>query len=434
MRLHRPELCKPNAFASRNVDDVAPFLSDAELITSPLFLLREKDDMDILINGAGIAGLTLAYWLARYGFRPTLIELAPNLRTGGYIIDFWGAGYEVADMMGLVPELKSEGYSVQEVKLVDSRGRRVGGFNADVFARATAGRFVSLPRGVLAESLHRKIAGKVATVFGDEIIGLRPQPRGTRVWFQHGSPRNFDLVIGAGGLHSNVRALCFGQDANYTQYLGYKVAAFEADYPIREELTYVGYATPGQQVARFSLRNGSTLFLLVMADGSQLVPPDADAQRSYVHGRFDRAGWECPAIMAAMDSSPHIYFDNVSQICMRQWSRDRIALVGDAAACPSLLAGEGASLAMAEAYVLAGELYAAQGKYRTAFERYEAALRPLIERKQKAARRFATAFAPRTTLGIKLRNLVTRAMGVPLVADLALGQSVRDDFELPAYA
>jgi 2-polyprenyl-6-methoxyphenol hydroxylase-like FAD-dependent oxidoreductase len=389
--------------------------------------------MDVLINGAGIAGLTLAHWLERYGFRPTLVELAPSLRTGGYIIDFWGPGYDVAELMGLLPELKSKGYGVQEVRLVDSRGGRVGGFDADIFARA-AGRFVSLPRGALAESLYGKIAGNVAILFGDEIIGLRPQPRGVRVWFQRGSPRNFDLVIGAGGLHSKVRALCFGLDANYVRYLGYKVAAFEADYPIRDDLTYVGYATPGQQVARFSLWNGSTLFLLVMADRSQLVPQDPGEQRDYLHARFDAAGWECAAIMAAMDSSPHIYFDNVSQVCMHQWSKDRIALVGDAAACPSLLAGEGASLAMAEAYVLAGELRDAHGNYREAYERYEAALRPLIERKQHAARRFATAFAPRTTLGIKLRNLVTRAMGLPFVADLALGQSVRDDFKLPAYA
>lgn len=390
--------------------------------------------MSILISGAGIAGPTLAYWLSHYGFRPTLVESAPHLRTGGYIIDFWGVGFDVADKMGLAPQLKSDGYSVEEVRLVGGDGHRIGGFNAKIFARAAGGRYTSLPRGALAEALFRALPDSVETLFGDELTGLSSDTRGVTAAFKHSGTRTFDLVIGAGGLHSKVRSLAFGAETRFTRYLGYKVAAFEApDYPHRDELVYVAHATPGRQAARFSLKGGGTLVLLVMADDRIGVPETDDERRVYLRDRFEDGGWECREMMEAMDACSNVYFDNASQIHAPSWSKDRIALVGDAAACPSLLAGEGAGLAMAEAYVLAGELHRAGGDHFVAFQRYEQLLRPFLERKQKAARRFAASFAPRTAFGIALRNMVTRMMSVPWIADVALGSSVRDDFELPAY-
>lgn len=390
--------------------------------------------MNILINGAGIAGPTLAYWLARFGFRPTLLEVAPQLRTGGYIIDFWGLGYDVAEKMGLIPGLQAQGYLLEEVRLVDAHGRKTGGFNAKTFARAANNRYTTLPRSALSSALYQAAADSTETIFGDELTALDMTSTGVRASFRRTPARNFDLVIGAGGLHSRVRSLAFKKQLDVTRYLGYKVAAFEiANYPHRDELVYVAHAAPGRQAARFSLKDGGTLVLLVAADADDAVPiSDAD-KRLYLHRRFDDMGWECPEIMAAMDSAETLYFDNASQVHAPAWSNDRIALVGDAAACPSLLAGEGAGLAMAEAYVLAGELHRAGGDHHSAFRRYEEMLRPFLEQKQNAARRFASSFAPKTAFGIALRNWVTRAMSLPLVADMALGASVRDDFLLPAY-
>jgi len=126
--------------------------------------------MRVLISGAGIAGPTLAYWLAHYGMEPTIVEVAPRLRTGGYMIDFWGMGFEIADRMGLLPELRSKGYLVESVKVVDRMGRRVAHFPTDGLARITQGRFISLPRGDLAASIFGKIEGKVETIFGDSIF------------------------------------------------------------------------------------------------------------------------------------------------------------------------------------------------------------------------------------------------------------------------
>lgn len=125
--------------------------------------------MRILISGSGIAGPTLAYWLVQYGFEPTLIERAPQLRTGGYIVDFWGAGFDVADKMGLIPEIKQKGYDVKEVRIVDSSGKRIGGFPVNVFTQMTQGRYTSIARGDLAELIFNKIDGKIETIFGDSI-------------------------------------------------------------------------------------------------------------------------------------------------------------------------------------------------------------------------------------------------------------------------
>jgi 2-polyprenyl-6-methoxyphenol hydroxylase-like FAD-dependent oxidoreductase len=331
-----------------------------------------------------------------------------------------------------VPRLNAIGYFVKEVRFVGADGRRAGGFGVDVFTRATRGRFVSLARGELSQAIASTIAAE--TIFGDSIDTIAPHGAGVRVAFKRAAPRDFDLVIGADGLHSNVRRLAFGPQAGFETYLGYKVAAFEiAGYRPRDEDVYVSYSEPGKQVARFALRGDRTLFLFVFRDASPDLPHDEPARKAALRREFGGGDWETSEILAALDACDALYFDRVSQIRMPAWSKDRVALIGDAAYCPSLLAGEGSALAMVGAYVLAGELKRANGDHGAAFARYEKHLSGLIARKQKAAVAFAASFAPRTRFGIALRNLVTRAFGLPFVTDLVLGASLRDDIDLPDY-
>jgi 2-polyprenyl-6-methoxyphenol hydroxylase-like FAD-dependent oxidoreductase len=391
----------------------------------------------VLISGAGIGGPTLAYWLERYGFDVTLVELAPQPRMGGYVIDFWGLGYDVAERMGLVPALARTGYQIKELRFVDERGRRTGGFGVDIFRRLAGGRYVSLPRSVLARLIYETIASRCAFVFGDSITGLSQTEDGVDVSFAHAPSRRFDLVIGADGLHSAVRRLAFGKEERFEKYLGYAVAAFEVEgYRPRDEDVYVSYSLPGKQAARFAMRNDKTLFLFVFsADRPPSAGPhDTQAHKAVLRAEFDAAGWECPEILAAMDQSGELYFDRVSQIRMPGWSRGRVALLGDAAFAPSLLAGQGAALAMAAAYMLAGELANADARHAPAFARYEQLLRQFMLQKQKSAEQFAGSFAPKTSLGIFVRNQVTKLFRIPVVADLFLGRGLLDRLELPDYS
>lgn len=392
--------------------------------------------MRIIVNGVGVAGPTLAYWLRKAGHDVLLVEAAPHLRSGGYVIDFWGVGYDIAEKMGLLPRIQEQGYAVQEVRSVDRKGRTCGGFPVAVFRRLLGDRFTSLRRSDLAAIIYDALDGQVETIFGDSIAGIEETGTTVRVSFDRSSPREADLVVGADGLHSRVRRLAFGAEADFEVGLGYYVAAFEAQgYRPRDELVYVSHSAPGRQVSRFSMRDDKTLFLFVFSNHYAKVPyPTTDAERSAVLANvFSGMGWECPRILAAAQHASEIYFDRVSQVRMSRWSNGRIALVGDSAACVSLLAGEGTGLAMAEAYVLAGELRDAGGDQALAFTRYEARMMAFLRRKQAAAAKFASSFAPKTSTGIAFRDLVTKLMQLPWIADYVIGRELRDDVELPEY-
>ena len=392
--------------------------------------------MRIAINGAGIAGPTLAYWLQKSGHEVLLIEKSPQLRSGGYVIDFWGVGYDIAEKMGLIPRIRELGYQVREVRFVDRHGRKSGGFAVDVFRRMTNDRFTSLRRSDLAATIYGAIDGKVESIFGDSVASIKDEGDRVCVSFEHAAPREVDLVIGADGLHSRVRQLAFGPEAGFEVSLGYHVAAFEVNgYRPRDELVYVSHGVAGRQISRFSMRDDTTLFLFVFRDEyvTSQSPSSEQERKSVLANVFADVGWECPRILAAMEEAGGVYFDRVSQIRMDRWTKGRTALIGDAAACVSLLAGEGTGLAMAEAYVLAGELRDCGGDHSAAFARYQERMMPFLKRKQESAAKFASSFAPKTAFGITFRNLVTRLLQVPFFADVFIGRDLRDDITLPNY-
>ena len=387
-----------------------------------------------MISGAGIAGPTLAYWLKAGGFEPTLIEHAPRLRTGGYVIDFWGLGYDIAERMALGPEINNVGYHVREVRVVDGRGRRVAGFGTSVFRDLTNGRFVTIGRSDLSRLIFERVCDTCEVIFGEEIVGLDEQEQYVKVRFKKGRERAFDLVVGADGLHSQVRNIVFGAPAPFEKSLGYAVAAFETDgYRPRDEDVYVMYGRPGRLLGRFTLHNDRTLFLFLFAVDTDVLPDTLDQQKALLRRLYDDGAWECPRILEALERCRDLYFNSVGQVHLPRWSRGRIALVGDAAFCVSLLAGQGSALAMTAAYVLAGELTKADGGHEEAFSRYEMHLRAYIETKQSGATRFGRALAPKTGWGLWFRNQVMNAMAIPGIARLAVGREIIDTLGLPEY-
>jgi 2-polyprenyl-6-methoxyphenol hydroxylase-like FAD-dependent oxidoreductase len=391
----------------------------------------------VLISGAGIAGPTLAYWLLKRGFEPVLLERASHFRHGGYMIDFWGVGFEVADRMQLIPRLRDVGYLIDRVKFVDERGRTRSVFRAEMLRRTLSNRFFSLPRGDLAKAIFETLSEKMEIIFGDTVTAIREDAAGVDVQFEHGQSRRFDLVAGCDGLHSAVREVAWGTEKQFEKYLGYYCASFiTTNYPHREERTYTSYAEPGRSISRYALRGGRTAFLFIFAREQSLKEnPELTGAKELLRERFEHDRWiEVPEILQRLEKCQDLYFDSVSHVRMPAWSTGRIVLVGDAAYCPSLLSGEGAGFALAGAYLLAEELQRANGDYAVAYRAYEQIFRPLIERKQQSARQFATSFAPKTRLGLFVRDLVLRLTAFSPVSDWLMRRFVADQFELPAYS
>ena len=392
--------------------------------------------MKVCISGAGVAGPTLAYWLLRAGHEPTLIEEAPQFRTGGYVIDFWGVGYDVAERMGLRQTINERGYRVDEVRALNCEGRKVSGFSAEIFRRLTNDRYISIARGTLAETIYETVEGKAETLFGQTIRSVEDKGDEVTVNLSGGASRNFDLLVGADGLHSNVRHLVWPDRKNAERHLGIYVAAFDVSgYPHRDEDIYMMRTAPGRTLARFTERNDRTLFLLIFT-ADKLGGPEPRSQgevKAALRSVFDGLGWETDEVLSEMNTVDEVYFDRVGQIEIPEWSKGRTVLVGDAAACASLLAGEGTGLAMTESYILAGELQRHRGNVPAALVEYEAKLRPFLTAKQKSARGFTSFFVPSSPFSLWLRNMGMRMANIPGLAGPLLGGSARDDFDLPDY-
>jgi 2-polyprenyl-6-methoxyphenol hydroxylase-like FAD-dependent oxidoreductase len=347
------------------------------------------------------------------------------------MIDFWGVGYQVAKRMGIEDLLRAAGYKIEHVRSVDSQGKVKADLGVDAIRGLIGHDFISLPRGDLAEVVYRTVQGKAETVFGDSITAINDHSDGVRVDFERGEPREFDLLVGADGLHSNVRQLAFGDAQGVERYLDCKVAACVVDgYQPRDELVYLTYNTIGRQAGRVALRDDRTMFLFIFRAGRA---QETTTPKEQLRREFGDAGWECPRMLDAVDDADDLYFDVVSQIRMDRWWRGRVVLIGDAAGCISLLGGEGTGIAMAEAYVLAGELDRADGDHDQAFRAYDALMHPFVESKQATAARFVGFFATRTRFGLWMRNAVMRAMNCRPVLNLVAGD-FRDDLDLPEYA
>lgn len=390
--------------------------------------------MRVLVVGAGVAGPTLAYWLLRTGHEVTLVERAPRLRDGGYVVDFSGAGFDVAERMGIVPRLREEGYRFREAREVSSNGRRIAHFDPiHLIEGATAGRYVTIGRSDLSRAAYEAMDGDAETIFDDTVEALDDDGDRVRVRFASGVERDFDLVVGADGLHSRVRSLAFGPESDYERHLGVTVATFDLDgYRPRDELVAVMHTEVGAQILRLALRDGATMFCCMFRHDGDVPVDDVPAQQALLRERLGHAGWEAPGILERVSEARTFYMDRASQIRMPSWSRGRVALIGDAAACPSLLAGQGSALAMVEAYVLACAVHDAGGDHRAAFAAYEARLAPVVRKKQDAAIGLAAAFTPRNRAQLLLRDGVVALMGIPFVAHLAMGRTLRDPIDLPS--
>ncbi len=327
----------------------------------------------VLISGAGVAGPALAFWLARYGFRPTIVERAPALREGGYAVDFRGEAHlSVLERMGILTDIRAAQTHMGAMAYVNSSGREVSRMPADVFSGD-----VEILRGDLGRILYDATRQRTEYVFGDSISALDEDADGVTVSFERGEPRRFDLVVGADGVHSTVRSLAFGPEEAYVRPTGLYSAIFTTPNHLGLDHSGRAYLTPGRLVAVYSARENTEAkaVFYFAAPGLTLHDRGDDAvQQRAVADAYAGNGWETGHLLAAMPSAPDFWFDSISAVRMDSWSSGRVALLGDAAWCPTPLSGMGTGLAVVGAYVLAGELALAGGDHRVAFARYQEAM------------------------------------------------------------
>ena len=363
----------------------------------------------ILISGAGIAGPTVAYWLDKHGFTPTIVETAPRLRAGGFAIDVRGPGADVVKKMALWPQVQALSTNLQKFVFVDDDGRTVAVVKAGPLRQALRMDefWVEVMRTDLSGILYNQTRERAEYLFGDSIKALSDDGGGVDVTLESGAERRFDLVIGADGQRSNVRNLAFGEDASFERYLGFYVAVAAIENFEPPLHTALSYSEPGRGIYLYrpTDRNEAlAFFLFTQKEKLDCGPHEPARHKEILAEGMQGMGWKVPEFVAKAMGVSDLYFDAVSQIRMPFWSKGRVALLGDAAFAPSFLTGQGTQLAMTSAYILAGELKRAQGDHERAFGTYEAALRPLVEATQKQIGHTGPLMVPKTRFGIWLRN------------------------------
>ncbi|AXE82160.1 FAD-dependent monooxygenase [Streptomyces atratus] len=373
---------------------------------------RTTHKRKVLISGAGIAGPALAFWLNRYGFAVTVVEKAGALRGGGYPIDVRGTALEVVRRMGILPRLKDARIDLRRLTFLGGDGGEVASVAPHTVTGGVAGRDIEVRRGDLTDALHTAVRDDVEFLFNDAVETLDQSGHGVDVTFRGGSRRTFDMVFGADGLHSRTREFLFGPEAQFHRYLGYCFAGFTMRNTFGLSHELMMWNTPGRAAALYAVEDNDEVHAFL--NFAHPEPPfdafrNPEAQRDLVATVFADAEWEVPGMLAAMRDADDLFFDGVSQIRMPRWSSGRVALVGDAAYSPSFLTGQGSSLALVGAYMLAGSL--ADRDHTAGFAAYERNTREFVTLNQELVGEGDAALFPTTARALEQRNAILRNLG-----------------------
>lgn len=378
-----------------------------------------------LISGASIAGPVLAFWLAEAGWDVTVVERADQLRTSGYPVDIRGTAIDVIHRMGLDDEVATARYRHVPLALLSPSGRRLSTVDFGTLLNDETSGDVEIARGVLSEILYAASRNRATYRFGDSIATMTQSGTGVDVTFDQGRPGTFDVVIGADGIHSNVRRLTLGDDEQFIRHLGPYAAIWDLPSDMFDPGTGFIYSHAGRTAMVERLADGSparAFLAFVHPNPGSVNRHDRDRILTAARESFSQDRWRTAEIIETLPYADDLYFDTVSQVRMDRWSAGRIALVGDAAYAPAFLSGQGTSIAIAGAYLLASEL-ARTDEPATAFATYERRLRPYIEANQNLALRTDGTVISRTQGQLLRRNLTLCA--VPWIHRLGLGHLLR---------
>jgi 2-polyprenyl-6-methoxyphenol hydroxylase-like FAD-dependent oxidoreductase len=370
----------------------------------------------VLVSGASIAGPTLAYWLSRHGFTPTVVERTPELRRGlgGHAVDLFGPSYDVAQRMGVLPAVLAARTTTQVLTL-EHPGRRPVDVDLRRLMTAISKRHVEILRGELAAILYEASRAGTEYVFGDSIRTIEDMDSGggeVAVTFEHGPPRRFDLVVGADGLHSNVRLLTFGDESQFRRWLGGYLCVFTlpGEEPFGRMRAYTAVDKLVSVYPTQTTGSAKAVFFFRRAEELVYDHHDIEHQKQLLRDAFAGEGWEVPRLLAELDHATDFYFDSISQIHLESWSRGRVTLVGDAGYCPGPAVGGGTTLAVVGAYVLAGELAAAGGDPTAGFRNYEKEMAEFVRRTRTIGPSVMKTLMPRSELHLRFMRRMTGLM------------------------
>lgn len=372
--------------------------------------MSNSENKRVLISGGGIAGLTLGIFLHKNGWEPLIIERDPALRTEGYMIDIFGTGWDVAERLGVVDALKAIRYPFDFLGYVDDIGKPYALVPIGRMKNAFGGKYITLRRSDLENILFEKAKDAGISVrFGTVVRSLEDTGSSVEVEFEDNSRDSFSMVFGADGAHSRVRQLVFGPEERFSRFLGAYVAAFHTanKYGIGNYLEL--FEEIDRMVAVYPITSQLISTMYVFRNRNEGFVP-REKRLALVKDKFQVSGWIGKKILEDIDPSTSIFFDSLTQIVMPSWRKNRIALLGDACGCLTLLSGQGAHMAMGSAYVIARELERHQGDYQRAFRAYEEFFRPIIIKKQNNTARFVQILIPSNNMPIWLRRIAVRLL------------------------
>ncbi|WP_030546736.1 FAD-dependent monooxygenase [Streptomyces albus] len=365
----------------------------------------------VLVSGAGISGPALAYWLHRSGCAVTVVEKAGAPRHGGYPIDIRGTATEVVRRMGILPRLRDAHIASRRFTFLDADGGEVASVDPRALAGGAGGQDLEVRRGDLAALLHALVRDDVEFLFDDSVDTLDQHGQGLDVTFRSGRQRTFDLVVGADGMHSQTRESVFGPEERFHRYLGYCFAVFTMPNTFGLSRELVMWNTPGKAAALYAAGDDDEELHAFLNFHQPEAPlgalRDPSAQRELVARVYAGAGWEVPGMVKALRDADDLFCDTAAQIWMPRWSSGRVVLVGDAAYAPSFLTGQGTSLALAGAYMLAHAL-ATHRDHTAAFTAYERGVREFVALNQALVGKGAATLFPVTARDLEQRNAMLR--------------------------
>ena len=361
----------------------------------------------VLICGASVAGLTLAYWLDRYGYNVTMIEQATGPREGGSPIDIRGKALDVAKRMGILEQIQEAKIHTEALSFMNAKGRQVASTQQENWDERP-GQDIELERAQLVQALYTMVSHRVNFIFQNSITQIIEKKEEVEVTYREGGVHTFDYVFGADGLHSAVRRLVFGNEEEFAHYLGMYVGVFSVDTSLGKKNACLMYNVPGKMACIYSYRQKADAMLVFRSTNKiDYNYKNIDEQKQLLANAFDGEAWQVKKILHTLHHTDQLYFDPVCQIKMPAWTKGRVALVGDAAYCASFLSGMGITLAMVGATTLADELVAANGNHTMAFKKYEEEFRPFVNKMQATVTGASKFLVPATRSGIWLRNRLT---------------------------